>query len=125
MAVSHTFTLLSINIGRRGARLPANAGTCVGILEEVGWALFRTFAVAGLKVENLWRTADNVLGTSALAAGRILFKRSSASDWRTLTITNSWIEPSRRETIDWLAPWFAFTVEFIRDAQLPDANGDP
>jgi len=94
-------------------------------LEKVGWALVRTYAFAGLNVENLWRTADNVLGTSALAAGRILFKRSSASDWRTLTITNSWIQRSRWQAPDWLAPWLAFTVEFIRDAQLSDTNGDP
>jgi len=106
-------------------RLPANAGTCVGILEEVGWALPRTFAFASRKVENLWRTADTILGTSARAACRILFKRSFTYDWRPLTITNSWIEPSRRETKDWLALWFAFTVKFIRDAQLPDTNGDP
>jgi len=85
-------------------------------LDEVGWALPRTYAFAGVKVEDLWLRASDVLGTSALAAGRILFKWFLTPDWRTLTITDFWIEPSWWETPDQLAPWFAFAIKFIGDA---------
>ena len=51
-----------------GTPLSTNT-TTLGILDERWFALLWTYTFAGLKVEDLWATADNVLVTPALAAG--------------------------------------------------------
>ena len=67
-AVSHTLTLPPIKMGTSGTPLSTNT-TTLGILNERWSALVWTHTFAGLKVEDLWATADNVLATPALAAG--------------------------------------------------------
>ena len=68
-AVSHTLTLPPIKIGTSGTPLSTDATTCPGVLEERCFACVGTYTFAGLKVENLWARASDILGTPALAAG--------------------------------------------------------
>ena len=123
--VSHTFTLCPIKIGTSGTLLGTNATTCVGILDERSFAYVWTYAFAGRMVENLWATADNVLGTPALAAGRIYFEGTFADFFRALTVTGSLIENSRRKAKDWLTYRFALTVKLISDTQAAYTDWEP
>ena len=70
-------------------------------------------------------TADNVLGTPALAAGWVYFEGTFAELFRTLTVTRGWIEKSWRKANQSLTPWFALTVKFIGDTQTPYTNWEP
>ena len=69
--------------------------------------------------------ASDIFGTPALAAGWVYFEGRSASDFRALTITRGWIEISWRKANQWLTLWFALTVRFIGDTQMPYTNWEP
>ena len=104
-AVSHTLALVPIKIGTSGTPL--------------------TYTFTGLIVENLWVRAVNVLWTPALAAGWVYFEGTFAALFTTLTVTRCFIEKPRRKTKQWLTLWFALTVKFISDTQMPYTNWEP
>ena len=76
-------------------------------------------------VENLRVTADNIFGTPALAAGWVYFVGMFAELFRTLAVTRGWIEKSWMKANQWLTLWFALTVKFIGDTQMPYTNWEP
>ena len=76
-------------------------------------------------VEILWASANNVLGTSALAAGWVYFEGRFAFLVRTLTVTRCFIEIPRRKAKHWPTVWFALTVKLIGDAQTRYSNREP
>ena len=82
-------------------------------------------ALARLEIQNLGFSADNVLGAAALAAGRVQLEWPAAGDPRTLAVADLRVESSRGEAEEGFADGLALALQFVREAESTDADGDP
>ena len=124
--VPHALTSPPIKIGSTWTSLVTHTLTCVWILPVSSCAPFWwAHAPACFGVQDLWPFTDNVLRATALTAGGVQLKWTPTSDIGAHAVTLPTVKYTRLETAEYLAIWFALTIQFVCDTNLSGTYWQP